>query len=186
MAASILRKAGEYLQKMGESILSRQLDKESNVANRNDEFGLQRFVSAQAMFNSHEQALKELRAGRKRSHWIWFVLPQMRGLGHSYKSNYYGISCRDEAAAYLVHEVLGQRLRDMCEAILEQADKHRSAREVLGSIDAQKAFSSLTLFDAVASDDIFAKCLERWFDGKRDKRTLLLLKTTAHHGEDSK
>jgi uncharacterized protein (DUF1810 family) len=111
------------------------------------------------------------------------VLPQMRGLGHSYKSNYYGISCGHEAEAYLAHEVLGERLRNVCAVLLEQADKHRSAREVLGSIDAQKTFSSLTLFDSVSPNDIFAQCLDRWFDGKRDKRTLLLLQTTAHHGE---
>ena len=186
MATSILRKAGEYLQKMGESLLSKQLDKETGIANRDDEFGLQRFVSAQDMFNTYEQAVKELKAGRKRSHWIWFILPQMSGLGHSYKSNYYGISCLDEATAYLAHGVLGQRLRDVCGIILEQADKHHTAREVLGGIDAQKTFSSLTLFDAAAPGDIFAKCLERWYDGKRDKRTLLLLKTTAHHGDDTK
>ena len=174
MAASILKKAGKYLQNLGESVLSKQLEKQEGVADKNDEFGLQRFVTAQNTWNSYDVAVKELAAGRKRSHWIWFVLPQMRGLGHSYKSNYYGISCGHEAEAYLAHEVLGERLRNVCAVLLEQADKHRSAREVLGSIDAQKTFSSLTLFDSVSPNDIFAQCLDRWFDGKRDKRTLLL------------
>lgn len=183
MAASILKKAGKYLQNLGESVLSKQLEKQEGVADKNDEFGLQRFVTAQNTWNSYDVAVKELAAGRKRSHWIWFVLPQMRGLGHSYKSNYYGISCGHEAEAYLAHDVLGERLRKVCAVLLEQADKHKSAREVLGSIDAQKTFSSLTLFDSVSPNDIFAQCLDRWFDGKRDKRTLLLLQTTAHHGE---
>lgn len=106
MAASILKKAGKYLQNLGESVLSKQLEKQEGVADKNDEFGLQRFVTAQNTWNSYDVAVKELAAGRKRSHWIWFVLPQMRGLGHSYKSNYYGISCGHEAEAYLAHEVL--------------------------------------------------------------------------------
>jgi uncharacterized protein (DUF1810 family) len=135
-----------------------------------DPFDLQRFLDAQAG-GTYEGALAELRAGRKRGHWIWFVLPQLRGLGLSPTSQHYGITGLDEARAYLAHPVLGPRLR-RCFQVLADLDDPDPGR-VLGSVDAVKLRSSATLFEAAAPEEpVFTAVLERWFDGERDRATL--------------
>lgn len=135
--------------------------------------GLDRFMHAQQ--GSYEQALAELRAGRKTGHWIWFVLPQLRGLGRSAMAYDYGIEGSDEAAAYLAHPLLGTRLRDCVSAML--AHDGRTAASILGEVDAMKFRSCLTLFDAVsqAPDNLFRQALERFYDGQPDGATLALL-----------
>jgi uncharacterized protein (DUF1810 family) len=136
-----------------------------------DPFHLQRFVDAQE--GVFPTALAELRAGAKQSHWMWFIFPQLAGLGRSSTAQYYGIRSRDEAVAYLANPLLGPRLHDAVEAILPWADE-RSAEEILGQIDALKLRSCLTLFDAVEPDGLFGRALAAFYDGP-DERTLALL-----------
>ena len=133
-----------------------------------DRFDLERFVKAQE--HSYEQALQEIQDGRKRSHWIWYIFPQLAVLGHSWNAKYYGISCYDEAEAYLNHPVLGYRLRTITNELLTHREK--SALDILGSIDAIKVRSCMTLFDAVAPDDVFQQVLDTFYGGNHDKRTL--------------
>ncbi|HMG47110.1 MAG TPA: DUF1810 domain-containing protein [Allosphingosinicella sp.] len=133
---------------------------------------LERFVAAQE--GVYPQALAELRRGRKQSHWMWFVFPQMAGLGRSDRARFYGIASAAEARAYLAHPVLGPRLRESAEAVL--AHPERSAEAIFGVVDAMKLGSSMTLFAAVADDpDPFAAVLEAFFGGERDAATLALL-----------
>ena len=127
-------------------------------------FPLERFVKAQAAH--YAQALSELAAGRKTSHWIWFVLPQLRGLGRSQMAHEYGLDGRAEAEAYLAHPLLGGRLRECVRAMLAHAD--RSAASILGDVDALKLRSCLTLFDAVSPGDVFAQALDAFYGGQRD------------------
>jgi uncharacterized protein (DUF1810 family) len=137
-----------------------------------DPHHLQRFVDAQdGMFDT---ALAELRAGAKQSHWMWFIFPQLAGLGRSPTAQYYAIRSLDEARAYLEHPLLGPRLRQCVEALLPHAGKH-SAEAILGPIDALKLRSSLTLFDHVAPEDVFARALAGFFGGEPDARTLALI-----------
>jgi len=136
-----------------------------------DPFNLQRFLDAQD--GIYETALAELSAGSKRSHWMWFIFPQLRGLGLSPTAQFYGISSLDEARAYLQHPVLGTRLRECVEAMLPW--EGRPAEQILGSIDALKLRSSLTLFDRVKPHALFADGLAAFFRGERDERTLALL-----------
>lgn len=133
-----------------------------------DPFDLQRFVDAQA--DSWPQALAELRRGRKASHWMWFVFPQIAGLGTSTMARHYAIRSADEARAYLVHPVLGPRLREAIDALMP----HTGAIEaIMGGIDAVKLRSSMTLFEAVADDPApFAAVIERFYSGERDTATL--------------
>ena len=137
-----------------------------------DPFHLERFVNAQA--SCYEAALAELRRGRKTSHWMWFIFPQIAGLGRSSTAIYYAIQSLDEARAYLDHPVLGPRLRACTEALLTHGGE--SAEAILGSIDAMKLKSSMTLF-AEAADDagLFERCLGAFFGGARDAGTLRLL-----------
>ncbi|HEU4675766.1 MAG TPA: DUF1810 domain-containing protein [Motilibacteraceae bacterium] len=138
-----------------------------------DEFDLQRFLDAQDD-GTYADALAELRAGRKRSHWMWFVFPQLRGLGHSPTSVHFGITGLPEAAAYLAHPVLGPRLLECCRALLDLPADDPEA--VLGSIDALKLHSSVTLFAAAAPDQsVFADVLARYFQGRSDEQTVRLL-----------
>lgn len=140
---------------------------------KSDEFRLARFLDAQK--NSYDIALAELSAGRKRSHWIWYVFPQLRGLGFSANADTYGLVSLAEARAYLADPLLGQRLKEAIEAML--AHRSLDAASVLGELDALKFRSCLTLFSlADPSEPIFANALERFFDGERDARTLELLK----------
>jgi uncharacterized protein (DUF1810 family) len=137
-----------------------------------DRFDLQRFVAAQEPVIDEVRA--ELRSGRKRSHWMWFVFPQLRGLGHSSMAQHYGIASLEEARACLAHPVLGARLRECCELMLQVPGK--SALEILGSPDDVKFRSCVTLFEAAAPDeDVFGRCLERFFQGRPDERTLAAL-----------
>ena len=135
---------------------------------------LERFVEAQDQGGTYEQALAELRRGRKTSHWMWFVFPQVAGLGRSSMAQHYALSGLEEARAYLAHPVLGPRLRESCEALLEGS--RASADEVLGSVDAMKLRSSVTLFARADSDEpLFTAVLERFFNGEPDERTIQLL-----------
>lgn len=137
-----------------------------------EEFELSRFVDAQV--GTYEQALAELRAGRKRSHWMWFVFPQMAGLGSSDMARRYAIRSAREARAYLDHPLLGARLRESTRAVL--AHEGMRAEAIFGSIDAVKLRSSMTLFDQVGEEsDPFAPCLDAFFGGERDAATLRLL-----------
>jgi uncharacterized protein (DUF1810 family) len=131
---------------------------------------LQRFLDAQD-HGVWERALAELRHGRKRSHWMWFVLPQLRGLGSSANAQFYGLSGLAEAQAYLAHPVLGDRLLATCEALADWT--HIGAEAVLGSVDAMKLRSCLTLFAAVPdAPPIFADLLRGYFDGAACNTTL--------------
>jgi uncharacterized protein (DUF1810 family) len=137
-----------------------------------DPFDLQRFVDAQA--DVYEDVHDELHAGRKTSHWMWFVFPQLRGLGHSPMAQHYGIASLDEARAYLAHPVLGERLRE-CTRLVLGVDG-RNARAIFGSPDDFKFRSCMTLFGFAAPDeDVFAQALDRHFGGEPDPRTLELL-----------
>ncbi|WP_278984181.1 DUF1810 domain-containing protein [Sphingobium yanoikuyae] len=132
---------------------------------------LARFIEAQAKI--YDTALAEIRAGSKRSHWMWFVFPQLRGLGHSPTAHYYGIASLSEARAYLSHPVLGSRYLECVKALQKLGDNDPVA--VFGSVDAMKLRSSLTLFEAVGGSPLLDDALERWFDGERDASTLHLL-----------
>lgn len=132
---------------------------------------LERFVEVQSW--NYEVAVAELRAGKKRSHWMWYIFPQMRGLGSSSMAEMYGIAGLEEARRYLEHEVLGMRLREVCEAILGLSTD--DAHEVFGDIDSLKLKSSMTLFDLVCPDDIFVRVIDKYYEGERDNKTLKLL-----------
>jgi len=137
-----------------------------------DPFELERFVRAQAA--NYREALGEIRAGAKESHWMWYVFPQLDGLGSSPTAKRYALKSPAEAEAYLAHPLLGPRLRECCEAALSVAG--RTAQEIFGSPDDLKLHSSATLFAAVAPDEpVFARLLEKYYDGRRDERTLQLL-----------
>jgi uncharacterized protein (DUF1810 family) len=137
---------------------------------------LERFVTAQAPL--WEQIAGELRAGAKRSHWMWFVFPQLRGLGFSARAWRYGLTGLDEARAYLAHPVLGERLRWSVAALLAHAET-RTPQQMLGAVDTLKLASCLTLFAALDDDAIFARALAALYDGQRDERTLALLAGTT-------
>ena len=141
-----------------------------------DPHDLDRFVLAQA--DDYEQALAEIRSGRKRSHWMWYIFPQVEGLGFSSMSRRYSIKSLAEARAYLDHPVLGRRLVECAEAAL--GVEGRSASEIFGSPDDMKLKSSATLFARVTPpDSVFARLLDRFFGGERDGRTLQLLETAG-------
>ena len=132
---------------------------------------LSRFVEAHRQ--SYDSALQEIRAGRKQSHWMWYIFPQLRGLGHSQNADFYGISGQAEARMFLNHYILGEHLREITGAML--ALEGRSAQEILGSIDALKFRSSITLFDVVCPNDVFRQALRKYYDDKPDERTLAML-----------
>ena len=135
-----------------------------------DPFNLERFVAAQDQGGVYDRALDELRRGRKTSHWMWFVFPQIAGLGQSQMSRTYAISSLDEARAYLRHPVLGPRLIE-CARIVANA-RAGSAEQIFGGIDAQKLRSSMTLFlRAEPSQAVFQQVLDRYFGGQPDPAT---------------
>jgi len=137
-----------------------------------DPFDLARFVEAQDGGGTYERALAELRGGRKTSHWMWFVFPQIAGLGRSPMAVRYAISGLDEARAYVAHPVLGPRLRACAEALLVAGSAGRSAVGILGEVDALKLRSSMTLFARAAPDEaVFASVLARFYDGVPDPET---------------
>lgn len=138
-----------------------------------DPFDLKRFMAAQE--RSYATALAELRDGEKESHWMWYIFPQIEGLGHSPTSRHYSIKSMEEARAYLAHPVLGHRLRECAEAVL--AVEGRSAAAIFGYPDDLKLKSSMTLFAAVDEDpdSPFVRVLEKYFRGARDAGTLKIL-----------
>lgn len=138
---------------------------------------IERFVEAQeSEYAGYSQALQEMRHGEKRSHWIWYIFPQLRGLGRSGNAQFFGIEDAAEARKYLQHPVLGARLREITQAVLDHADD-RNAIELMGwDVDAMKLRSSMTLFDYICRDDIFADVLEAFFDGERCRYTLAMLR----------
>ncbi len=141
-----------------------------------DPFDLRRFLTAQDRV--YEQALAEVRGGRKRSHWMWFVFPQFEGLGSSPTAGHFAIRSLDEARAYLGHPVLGARLVECAAALLDL--EGRSASEIFGYPDDLKLHSSMTLFElASPPGSLFGRVLERYFGGERDGETLRLVERTA-------
>jgi uncharacterized protein (DUF1810 family) len=136
-----------------------------------DPFALKRFLDAQA--GAIDTALRELGAGKKRSHWMWFVFPQLKGLGSSPTAAFYGIASRQEAQAYLDHPLLNDRLKAAVLAV--EASSSPSLRALFGSPDDLKFCSSMTLFAEVSGADLYQGALDRWCGGERDIRTLSLL-----------
>jgi len=137
-----------------------------------DPFDLQRFIEAQDRV--YETVRAELKSGRKRTHWMWFIFPQIAGLGHSAMARRYAISSLAEAEAYLKHGILGPRLRE-CTRLVTMVEG-RSAHDILGSPDDMKLHSCLTLFSAAApQDQIFRRALEKYFGGEEDPATLARL-----------
>ena len=132
---------------------------------------LERFVQAQELM--YPMAFDEVRNGRKRGHWLWYIFPQLKGLGMSENSQYYGINGIEEARAYLNHPILGARLREITAAFL--ALKGESAEGVFGHLDALKVRSCMTLFNEVSDDDLFQRVLDRYYSGVADNRTLEML-----------
>lgn len=130
--------------------------------------GLQRFIEAQN--DSYDQALKEIINGRKLTHWIWYIFPQMKGLGFSYNSEYYGITSLQEAKDYLENELLRKRLFKITESLLMH--KGKDIESIMGDIDALKLKSSMTLFDAVQPGSVFGEVLDEFYGGERCRRTL--------------
>ena len=143
------------------------------VSRRSPPFDLERFVDAQAPVIARVEA--ELRAGRKQSHWMWFVFPQIAGLGHSAMAQRYAISSLAEARAYLVHPILGERLRDCTRTVLAVED--RSIHAIFGSPDDLKFRSCMTLFAAAEpGEPLFAAALQKYFGGTADDATMELLR----------
>lgn len=138
---------------------------------RSDPYGLARFVEAQAPI--YATALAEIRRGPKRSHWMWFVFPQLAGLGRSPTAQLYAIGSLEETRAYLDHPVLGPRYMECVGTLQDRSTSDPVA--LLGAVDAMKLKSSLTLFEAARPHPLFAAALDRWFGGERDEATLQLL-----------
>jgi uncharacterized protein (DUF1810 family) len=137
-----------------------------------DPYNLRRFVDAQQAV--YETVCGELRQGRKESHWMWFIFPQIKGLGHSEMARKFAISSRDEAKAYLAHPVLGPRLRECSRIVADLEGK--SVEDIFGYPDDMKFRSSMTLFAQTAKDnEIFTRCLEKYFQGEPDRLTLAAL-----------
>jgi uncharacterized protein (DUF1810 family) len=144
----------------------------SEVAGPEDRFDLARFISAQK--DDYARALAEIQSGRKRSHWMWYIFPQIDGLGSSATAQYYAIKSIDEARAYLDHPILGSSLIECARAVLQV--NGRSATEIFGWPDDLKLKSCATLFAQVSpAGSVFEKIIEKYFDGKRDEKTLRLL-----------
>jgi len=136
-----------------------------------DPYDLQRFVDAQERI--YDRAVSELSQGRKRSHWMWFIFPQVQGLGFSAMAQRYAISSREEGIAYLAHGVLGSRLVECTELVL--AVQNRSIYEIFGSPDDMKFRSSMTLFGAVSDNPVFARAIAKYFPAGADAATLQIL-----------
>ena len=148
------------------------MKKISNGMGRDDPFDLNRFISAQ--HEVYNRVLAELKSGAKRTHWMWFIFPQIEGLGHSTTAEYYAIKSIEEAREYLNHPLLGSRLMECAEAVL--AVEGRSASQIFGYPDDLKLKSSMTLFASVADlGSPFVRVLDKYFQGERDARTLQIL-----------
>ena len=135
---------------------------------------VKRFLEAQNReYAGYKQALEEVRSGRKRTHWIWYIFPQVKGLGYSQMANFYGIKDREEGEDYLLHPTLNDRIHEISSALLQH--KGKAAIDIFGSIDSMKVRSSMTLFDELSPNDVFGKVLDTFFNGERDQRTIELL-----------
>ena len=141
----------------------------------NDPYDLQRFVDAQRMV--YVNVVAELRQGKKRSHWMWFIFPQVMGLGLSAMAERFAITSPEEAIAYLGHEVLGPRLRECTRLVLDVKDK--TAHEIFGSPDDLKFHSSMTLFGAVSDDPVFGEAIAKYYASDKDQATLGILARMA-------
>ena len=151
------------------------------LSNGRIEYNLERFVKAQNLV--YDLALREIKEGQKRGHWIWFVFPQIKGLGHSYNSEFYGISDTKEAKAYLEHPLLGARLREISQAMLECGNP--SAEDILGFPDVLKVRSCMTLFDMISPNDIFKQVLEKYYEGKLCDKTIWRLGTREEKSKNA-
>ncbi len=148
------------------------MTKGSGAVDRGDPYDLNRFISAQE--GIYDRVLAELRGGQKRTHWMWFIFPQIDGLGHSATTRHYAIKSLEEARRYLSHPVLGARLVESAEAVLVVQGK--SVSDIFGYPDDMKLQSSMTLFSLVAEPgSVFERVLEKYFQGKRDARTLQIV-----------
>lgn len=134
--------------------------------------GLDRFLKAQEL--DYKDALSEIKSGHKRSHWIWYIFPQIQGLGYSETSKFYAVKDKKEAQDYVKHPILGERLLKISEALLQLESS--DAREVMGVPDDMKLKSSMTLFSLVSDNPVFQKVLDKFFDGEKDKFTVEALK----------
>ena len=151
----------------------------NKTTNSNDQFDLNRFTSAQDKV--YDRVLAELKNGRKRSHWMWYIFPQLDGLGRSTTARRYAIKSIEEAIAYLNHPVLGSRLLECANTVL--AIEGKTASEIFGYPDDLKLKSSMTLFSTVADDSVFVRVLDKYFQSERDDRTLQLLKKLKNINE---
>ena len=151
------------------------------LSNGKIDFDLERFVEAQNLV--YDMALREIKEGQKRGHWIWFIFPQIKGLGHSYNSEYYGISGTKEAKAYLEHPLLGARLREISQAMLDCGNP--STDDILGFPDVLKVRSCMTLFDMVSPNDIFKQVLDKYYEGKLCDKTIWRLGTREEKSKNA-
>lgn len=136
-----------------------------------DPFDIERFIKAQNADNTYQRALEEMQQGHKTSHWIWFIFPQLKGLGHSPYSQYYGLADTDEARTFLANTCLNERLREITCTLLTHKDKN--IEQLMGSyVDALKLKSSMTLFDAIRPNDIFSEVLKTFYNGEKDHNTI--------------
>ena len=142
-----------------------------------NEHSLERFIDAQnnQEYGGYDSALSEIKNGKKRTHWIWYIFPQLKGLGHSFNANFYGIDDIDEAKRYLEHSVLGARLREITQELLNLNENN--AVKIMGNVDAMKLQSCMTLFAQVSENDsVFHQALAKFFNGIQDENTIRLLK----------
>ena len=153
--------------------MTMRLFKLENLMTTLDPFNLNRFLGAQESY--YADALNEIKQGYKQSHWIWFIFPQMRGLGRSPMAENYGITSVEEARAYLENPTLKQRLIEISTALLKHK-RESTAYEILGTLDAMKVRSSMTLFDHIMPNAIFAEVLNAFYNSERDEMTIELLK----------
>lgn len=138
-----------------------------------EERDINRFIIAQnSSIDSYQEALMQIRRGLKTSHWIWYIFPQLKCLGHGPYAKFYGISDRLEAIEYLNNPVLGYRIREISKALLEHS---KSAVDILGFIDALKVKSSMTMFDCICPNDIFSEVLDKFYNGERCETTKQML-----------
>lgn len=146
-----------------------------------DRFYLARFKNAQenglqgSGKGTYQQALEEIKKGRKMGHWMWYIFPQPRGFGHSQNTWFYGLTSLEEAKAYLVDEILGTRLREISKAVLEQPTS--DVRQLIGNPDWLKLGASMTLFDYISPNDIFAEVLDKFYTGSRHNETIRMIHT---------
>lgn len=139
---------------------------------KNEASGLERYLKAQEL--DYAKALAEIKAGHKRSHWMWYIFPQLQGLGHSDTAKFYAIKDKNEALAYMAHPVLGARIIEISNALLQL--KSNDAREVMGHPDDKKLKSSMTLFSLFSHDPVFQKVLDKFYAGAKDKFTVEAMK----------